>query len=109
MCMYFVVAPVCVAEKAGVGASLSRSRYLTKGYRWQIFGAYALIVILGGMSSGIAAVATSAVGGIGATIVGYGVQAIFGAFGAVLAAVLYYQLRVAKEGIDLAKIASVFE
>jgi hypothetical protein len=37
------------------------------------------------------------------------VQAIFGAFGAVLAAVLYYQLRVAKEGIDLAKITSVFE
>jgi hypothetical protein len=109
MCMYFVVAPVCVAEKAGVGASLSRSRYLTKGCRWQIFGAFILIAILGGMSSGIAAVATSAVGGIGAMIVGYGVQAIFGAFGAVLAAVLYYQLRVAKEGIDLAKIASVFE
>jgi hypothetical protein len=109
MCVYFVVAPVCVAEKAGVGASLSRSRFLTKGYRWPIFGAYALTAILGGFSSGIVAGATSAVGGIGATIVGYGVQAIFGAFGAVLAAVLYYQLRVAKEGIDLAKIASVFE
>jgi hypothetical protein len=109
MCMYFVVAPVCVAEKAGVRASLSRSRFLTKGHRWQIFGAYILIAILGAISSRIAAGATSAVGGIGATIVGFGVQAIFGAFSAVLAAVLYYQLRVAKEGIDLAKIASVFE
>ena len=109
MCMYFVVAPVCVAERAGVRASLSRSRFLTSGYRWQIFGAYILIAILGAISSGIAARATSAVGGIAATIVGFGVQAIFGAFGAVLAAVLYYQLRVAKEGIDLAKIASVFE
>jgi hypothetical protein len=109
MCMYFVVAPVCVAEKAGVRASLSRSRFLTKGHRWQIFGAYILIAILGAISSRIAAGATSAVGGIGAMIVGYGVQAIFGTFNAVLAAVLYYQLRVAKEGIDLAKIASVFE
>ena len=109
MCMYFVVAPVCVAERAGVRASLSRSRFLTGGYRWQIFGAYILIAIFGAISSGIAAGATSAVGGIAATIVGFGVQAIFGAFGAVLAAVLYYQLRVAKEGVDLAKIASVFE
>jgi hypothetical protein len=108
-CAFFVAAPVCVAEKAGVGASLSRSRFLTRGYRWPIFGAYILIAILGGISSGIAAGATSAVGGIGAMVVGYGVQAIFGAFSAVLAAVLYYQLRVAKEGIDLAKIASVFE
>ena len=109
ICAFFVAAPVCVAEKAGVRASLSRSRFLTRGYRWQIFGAYFLIAILGGFNSEIAARATSAVGEIGATIVGYGVQAIFGAFLAVLAAVLYYQLRVAKEGVDLAKIASVFE
>jgi hypothetical protein len=109
ICAFFVGAPVCVAEKAGVGASLSRSRFLTRGYRGQIFGAYFLIAILGGFNSEIAARATSAVGEIGATIAGYGVQAIFGAFLAVLAAVLYYQLRVAKEGIELAKIASVFE
>jgi hypothetical protein len=43
------------------------------------------------------------------TILQNAVQAIFGAFIAVLAAVLYYQLRVAKEGVDLAKIASVFD
>jgi len=53
--------------------------------------------------------ATYVVGEIGSKIVGFAVQAVFGAFIAVLAAVLYYQLRVAKEGIDLAKIASVFE
>jgi hypothetical protein len=68
-----------------------------------------LIFVLGAISAGIAAGATSTVGETGAMVVGYAVQAIFGAFVAVLAAVLYYQLRVAKEGIDLAKIASVFE
>jgi tryptophan-rich sensory protein len=109
LCMYYVAAPVCVAEKAGVGASLSRSRFLTKGHRWAIFGAYMLIFVLGAISAGIATGATSTVGETGAMVVGYAVQAIFGAFVAVLAAVLYYQLRVAKEGIDLAKIASVFE
>src|SRR5262249_15269663 len=45
-CMYFVAAPVCIVERAGVGASLSRSRFLTKGHRWQIFGVYALVLIL---------------------------------------------------------------
>jgi hypothetical protein len=45
-CLYFVAAPACIAEQAGVGASLSRSRFLTKGHRLQIFGAAALIWIV---------------------------------------------------------------
>jgi len=65
--------------------------------------------VLGAITAGVAEGATFVVGEIGAEIVGFAVQAVFGAFIAVLAAVLYYQLRVAKEGIDLAKIASVFE
>jgi hypothetical protein len=121
-CMYFVAAPVCIAERAGVGASLRRSRFLTKGHRWQIFGAYLLIILLGVIVVGvIAAAMAGAILMIGpgeaailrnagaATIVQNGVGAVFGAFIAVLAAVLYYQLRVAKEGVDLAKIASVFD
>jgi len=121
-CMYFVAAPVCIAERAGVGASLRRSRFLTKGHRWQIFGAYLLIIVLGVIVVGvIAAGVAGAILMIGpggasilrntgaATIVQDAVQAIFGAFIAVLAAVFYYQLRVAKEGIDVTKIASVFD
>jgi hypothetical protein len=121
-CMYFVAAPVCIAERAGVGASLRRSRFLTKGHRWQIFGASLLIVVLGLIVAGViaaAVVGTALMIGPGEatilqnagapTILQNAVQAIFGAFIAVLAAVLYYQLRVAKEGVDLAKIASVFD
>jgi uncharacterized membrane protein len=47
MGMYFVAAPVCIAEQAGVGATLSRCRFLTKGYRWQIFVAILLVGIGG--------------------------------------------------------------
>jgi hypothetical protein len=121
-CMYFVAAPVCIAERAGVGASLRRSRFLTKGHRWQIFGAYLLILVLGLIAAGvIAAGVAGAILMIGPgewavlrnagvpTILQNAVGALFGAFIAVLAAVFYYQLRVAKEGIDLAKIASVFD
>jgi hypothetical protein len=108
-CMFFVAAPVCVAERAGVIASLSRSRFLTKGHRWQIFGAFILIFVLALIVVAVAAGAVVMMGAGGATIVTYGVQGVFGAFGSVMAAVFYYQLRVAKEGIDLAKIASVFD
>jgi hypothetical protein len=104
-----VAAPVCIAEREGVGASLSRSRFLTKGHRWQIFGAMVLIAVLGLILIGVLTTAAFMTGPIGLTVVFDGVQAVFGAFYAVMAAVFYYQLRVAKEGVDLAKIASVFD
>jgi hypothetical protein len=118
-CLYYVAAPACVAEQAGVRASLSRSRYLTKGHRLQIFGAGALIFILWLIINlAIASVSAStaiALGGPARTalravqIVSFVVQAFFGAFNAVLVGVFYYQLRVAKDGVDIDKIASVFD
>jgi uncharacterized membrane protein len=50
-CMYYVAAPVCIAEQAGVGASLSRSSVLTKGHRLQLFGAITLIVFVHAIAS----------------------------------------------------------
>lgn len=115
LCMLYVAAPVCLAEQAGVGASLSRSRFLTKGHRWQIFGAVLLIGIVEAVASG-AITGVLSLGGAAATatspvlqVVSLILQTFFVAFNAVVAAVFYYQLRVAKEGIDLAKIAGVFE
>jgi hypothetical protein len=121
-CMYFVAAPVCIVEREGVGGSLRRSRFLTKGHRWKIFGALLLIIVLGLIVFGMIA-ATVASSGLmtgpggatmlqnagAVTIVQNAVAAIFGAFIAVLVAVFYYHLRVAKEGVDLAKVASVFD
>jgi hypothetical protein len=118
-CLYYVAAPACVAEQAGVGASLSRSRYLTKGHRLQIFGAAALIFILwlivnvaitSATASAVSALGTSAATALRAVqIVSFVAQAVFGAFNAVLVGVFYYQLRVVKDGVDIDKIASVFD
>jgi hypothetical protein len=110
LCMYFVAAQVCIAERQGIGGSLRRSRFLTKGHRWQIFGAYILVTLVGSLI-GVAVTfrAVSILGPSGATIFQDAMSTVFGAFYAVMAAVFYYHLRVAKEGIDLAKIASVFE
>jgi uncharacterized membrane protein len=114
-CLYYVAAPACIAEQAGVGASLSRSRFLTKGHRLQIFGAAALIWIVWVIVSLAITSAVIALSGQVTTalraiqIVSFGVQALLGAFNAVLVGVFYYQLRVAKDGVDIDKIASVFE
>jgi hypothetical protein len=121
-CMYFVAAPVCIAEREGVGGSLRRSRFLTKGHRWKIFGAFLLILVPGLIVVGVIAAGVFGAGfsidpggapmlqNVGAaTVAQDAVAAVFGAFYAVLVAVFYYHLRVAKEGVDLAKIASVFD
>jgi hypothetical protein len=108
-CMYFVAAPVCIAERAGVGASLRRSRFLTKGHRWQIFAVYILVLILAFIVIGAVFGVRSIIGPSAATIFQDAVNVVFGAFIAVMSAVFYYHLRVAKEGVDLAKIASVFD
>ena len=39
----------------------------------------------------------------------FGWQVVTTAFGAVLSAVIYHDLRVAKEGIDISKLSSVFD
>jgi hypothetical protein len=44
-CVYYVSMPACIVEKTGVFASLSRSAFLTKGHRWQVFGMFLLILI----------------------------------------------------------------
>ena len=111
-CMYFVAAPICIVEREGVGGSLRRSRFLTKGHRWKIFGALLLIIALGLIVFVViagAVVSSGLMTGPGATMLQNAVAAVFGAFYAVLVAVFYYHLRVAKEGVDLAKVASVFD
>ena len=113
-CTYFAAAPVCIAEQAGIGVSLSCSRFLTRGHRWQIFRAVTLIfvcdLIVGFMARMIATRIGADAGLVGADterlIAFCLVQAVFLAFIAVVAAVLDRQLRVAKGGSD---IASVFD
>jgi len=109
MAMYFMAAPVCVAEQAGVGAAMSRCRFLTKGHCWQIFGTILLVSILDFAISIIGAfVAThlaptdQILGVFNAAI--NGIWFVLGAFNAVLAAVFYDRLRLAKDGVHIAKI-----
>lgn len=44
--MWSVAAPALVVEKNGIFSAFSRSRYLTKGARWKIFGLQFLLLVL---------------------------------------------------------------
>lgn len=132
--MLWVTIPVAVVERRGIG-SLGRSSELTRGYRWRIVGAlviYLLIafgisMLFGVVSAGLmfgtmgADVFSSDVestehilSGMSPTIVAilaidWVSSALISMFFAILVAVCYHDLRVAKEGVDTDQIASVFD
>jgi hypothetical protein len=116
--MWFVATPVCVVERLGVFRSMGRSRQLTKGHRWKIFGLYLLIlipaIIIGAIVGGIAvaggaAALSSALASTVGRIANLIWSAAWTAFYAIVVVVTYHDLRVAKEGVDTDQIASVFE
>lgn len=118
MVIWTVAAPVCVLERPGVFASLSRSRNLTRGHRWPIFGlfvvylvAYFVItMVLGGIVGAGAAAAGGesaiSVASIIAATVGGALAGIVTSAGV---ASIYYELRVIKEGVGAAQLAAVFD
>jgi len=116
--IWSMATPVCVVERAGPFRSLGRSRELTKGYRWKILGLLALVIIPGlvagvivGAIAGAVAVLAPAGGASFAVSQGIGLiwNALWFGFVAVIVAVAYHDLRVAKEGVDIDQIAAVFE
>jgi hypothetical protein len=113
LCRYYVAAPVCVAERTGVFESLGRSAFLTKGYRWQVFGTIMLLgivgIVLSLVLSGIFGAVFAMTGSIAFLVASQALGAVLGSFYGVIVSVFYYELRVAKEGVDIEKIASVFD
>jgi len=108
-CRYYVAMPACLAEQTGVFDSMSRSAFLTKGYRWQVLGMFLLILIGGVVVGATFGLVFAATGKVGLQIATQAVAAVVAAFNGVLVAVFYYQLRVTKEGVDIDRIASVFD
>lgn len=113
--MWSVSAPALVAEGIGPIAAFGRSRALTKGFRWPVFGALVLFgivylvvsgVLQGGSTMGmITLYRTSPAGAVALSVVMAGVMGIFNA--AFLAG-LYGELRDAKEGGSHSQLADVF-
>jgi hypothetical protein len=108
--MWFVAVAACVVERRGAFGSIGRSRELTKGHRWKIFGLVLLLFIVSSMVSVLVGLILRPAGSMIVTFLGNLVwSAISGAYFATTVAVSYHDLRVAKEGIDIEQIASVFD
>jgi hypothetical protein len=115
-CLTYVAVPVCVVERPGIFASIRRSIALTKGYRWQIFGLFALSFIASEfVSFGGRAILS---GGFSVTTLQFTVPimvfnylwtSLYAAFTSILATVVYHQLRIVKEGMDVETIAGIFD
>lgn len=109
MTMLFVAMPACVVEQLGPMQSLRRSRELTKGHRWAIFGLWLLVTIIIAIGGNLASAIGALVGVGGSLLLNLIWGALAGAFNAIMVVVAYHDLRVAKEGVDTDKIASVFD
>ena len=107
---WYVLTPVCVLERLGPVASLSRSAELTKGNRWRIFGLILILMVFGGIAAALPMVgAKLSLGGAAAAVMQVVAQALVGVFETAVSVVTYQDLRAAKEGIGGGRIASVFD
>jgi hypothetical protein len=110
MTMWFVSTPACVVERTGPWASMKRSAALTKGHRWKIFGLLLLLVLLSLIVAGLMQLVLMQVGSTILVLLGtllWG--ALWTAYYSIAVVMTYHDLRVAKEGIDIEQIASVFD
>jgi hypothetical protein len=114
--MWSVRVPACVIERAGPFKSLRRSYRLVKGRWWPVAGvlvvSYFMVLVIGGLiSAGLIAAAISnsnpsvqfaaTVSVLSGIISGVLLQP----FSAAVVTVLYYDLRIRKEGYDLELLA----
>jgi hypothetical protein len=119
--IWFVASTAAVVERVGVLRSLARSARLTKGRRFQIFAAFAVLLLLAaaiGRSIDWASAQVfgpspptgSAPGESLRELCFRGIGAVLGGMmGSVLPIVIYHDLRATKEGIGLEQLASVFD
>ncbi|MCA3006922.1 MAG: hypothetical protein INH34_00955 [Phycisphaerales bacterium] len=104
---FYVAVPAAVVERLGLDA-MGRSRTLTDGSRWPIFGAVVLIVIASGGIGWLTTQLTSEAGMV-RILLEYLVSVVIGPLGAAMAATCYFLLRVGKESVDAKQIAAVFD
>jgi hypothetical protein len=118
MVLWAVAAPVVVVERRGIFESLQRSRDLTRGHRWPIFGLQ-VIYFIGAMIVGLLiggvgrATGGSFLGGSGNLVVdmatAFVTQILAGVVASAGVGALYYELRSIKEGVGPEQMAAIFD
>ena len=112
-CSLFAIPIVTLAEKASAGDSVDRSRALSSGRRWRIFGAIAVAVLIvmllafGAMVLIVPLIFSDQA--ILAQVVNAIVSLITYPFIPIVATLLYFDARIRKEGFDIEHLASAID
>ncbi|MDG4895636.1 hypothetical protein P9272_18880 [Mesorhizobium sp. WSM4976] len=100
--------PVLIQERRGVFGSMSRSRALTKGSRWSLFGLFLILIIIAMIIQWGILLVLVLFGGIIAEIGAALVQTVVSMVLSIATAVSYVELRQAKEGASIDELAEIF-
>ncbi|WP_159995585.1 hypothetical protein [Roseomonas sp. 18066] len=113
VCIWAVTVPAAVVERPGAVAALRRSRALTRGHRWRIFGLLVFYGIISVVLSAIPAVLAFALIGTSFYWVDGVLQAVLSSvsatIGATGSAAIYAELRRLQEGAGPESLASIFD
>jgi membrane-anchored glycerophosphoryl diester phosphodiesterase (GDPDase) len=112
-----VAVPAAVVERRGIEGAIRRSFELTRGSRWPILAAGFVVMAVTWVLSAVVQVAATialtlvppAQAMATALLVSQVATALFSVVPIVAIAVCYHDLRRAKEGVDTAELARVFE
>ncbi len=108
----YVAIPAAVMEGKSSGAAVERSKSLTRGSGWAIFGAWLLIFLI---SFGLGMIGFFVLHSRNSDVVALplwleiAIALLVNPFSATMASVAYFMLRQGKENIDATKIAAVFD
>jgi len=101
--LYALVPEVIVIENLGAWDALRRSSDLVKRARWRVLGLVMILMVMGGVLSGmVEGLSQLALGAAGPELpLGFLGNVLFDPFGAVAFVLLYYDIRVRTEGFAL--------
>jgi len=112
--MWVVAMPALVIERGGVIRALGRSRQLTAGARWKIFGCAVLLMVVLGLLAGIVAIIGGILGGLANSPILLGklpstiLQTLTTAYVSTVVASLFLELRDWKDGPETAALTEIF-
>ncbi|HMG48202.1 MAG TPA: hypothetical protein VK614_12160 [Allosphingosinicella sp.] len=116
-CATAVAVPALIEERCGLYESVERSRALTRGTRWQVFGLVAICWIVAAVIQGMVGLFRTALSGLAEPVmpdpaiagIAEGVSASLSTMIiAVVTAALYVELREVREGATVNELADVF-
>ena len=103
---FYAVRQAVMLENAGIGGALSRASELSKGFKWHILATLFFVVVLTiAVDVGVSMVLTRVPSRVAVTFVSTALAVVIGPLFGITETVLYYDLRIRKEGFDVEYLA----